>query len=215
MPHMRSTGFLLRGVFAGLILFCSHGVYAISFQFNYIPAGGVGFDDPVFGTARRSALEQAANQFGGWFNHNATITLDATSTDDPGSSTLASAISEFVSQGPGFGFSEVAANKAIFGNDLNGGSADGVVDVNWGNNWEVSANPADVSVTEYDFYSTIYHELAHVLGFLTSSFDGTGTDLFGFPPPNPGEWTYFDQFVVDGNGNTIVDPATFILNQGY
>ena len=58
--------------------------------------------------------------------------MDVTSLDDPQSDALAFASGEFVSQGPGFGLSEVVRRKILDGTDINGAAPDGTVDVNFG-----------------------------------------------------------------------------------
>ena len=47
---------------------------------------------------------------------------------------------------------------------------DGVVTVNWANPWSTSATAAGVPMTEYDFDSTMSHELLHAVGFLSSMY---------------------------------------------
>ncbi|MCA9050236.1 MAG: fibronectin type III domain-containing protein, partial [Planctomycetaceae bacterium] len=190
----------------------SRQLLTVNFSFNYQAAIGagsaIGFEDPTSGAARRAALEDAASRYGAMFANDATVVLDVTSSDNPGSGTLASAGSQYVASGsPGaFGGIEVVRNKIVNGNDLNGASADGSVDVNWGQNWEISSNPSDIDNTEFDFYSTIYHELTHALGF-ASVIDQNGDSLFGVQPGQPGNWSLFDRYIVDSAGTAVIDTS--------
>ena len=192
---------------------------AIMWNFDFVDVNtmsGVGFDDPVHGLARRQALIDAAAEYGSLFANTATIDIEVTSSDDPASPTLASAGSDFGPFTPGFGESEVVRNKVLTGgaNDINGAAPDGFVDVNWGvpEGWDLSPNAADVDPTMFDFYSTMFHELNHALGYLSIP-DELGDDGFGsVPDQDPGDWSQFDQFIVDINGNPVIDPTTFILN---
>jgi hypothetical protein len=154
---------------------------AITFQFEYGDPVGKGFKDPVYGAARQAALNTAAStfssMFGSHFNNSGTITLKATASDDPYGSTMASAGS-FAAPGssPGFNLGEVVRTKLQNnGLDLNGNKADGVVNVNFGKLWNVDFN-TPASSNENDFYTTIYHEFTHALGF-SSIIEESGVEL--------------------------------------
>ncbi|MDN5881587.1 MAG: PEP-CTERM sorting domain-containing protein, partial [Nitrosospira sp.] len=135
--------------------------------------------------------------------------LEATASDDA-SDTLASAGSKFTGPGSaGFNLGEVVRTKLQTGADLNGNNADGSLDINFGNAWELDFN-ATPSNAESDFYSTLFHEFTHVLGF-ASTIGQSGEPVFG--TQNAGSWSTFDSFIVDKNGARIIDPATFALNQ--
>jgi hypothetical protein len=203
------TGGLLASLLSSL---AAHA--AVNFQFDYADNPGTGFLDPVHGPIRQAALNTAAstfsNMFGSHFTNSGTIVLEARATNNPNSGELAAAGSELVNRGiPGFNLGEVVRTKLQTGVDLNGNRADGSVDVNFGNEWELDFNkPA--SNTQYDFYSTMYHEFTHTLGF--ASFIGEfGDPIFG--SPSAGNWNTFDRFIVDKNGTRIIDPATFAINQ--
>ena len=189
---------------------------AISFEFNYLDAAGFGFNDATNGTARKNALETSALQFSNLFSsiftESGTLTMDVTGSDDSSSSTLASAGSALVLSGSapaGFNIGEVVRAKLQTGTDLNDGDADGTVNVNFGQPWELdlTATPSD---SQYDFYSTMYHEFFHALGF-ASSMSQDGSPVFG--DKSAGNWVAFDQFIVDKNGNPVIDPSSFALNQ--
>lgn len=186
----------------------------VSFQFNYAGAvgSGIGFE-AANGQVRRDALELAAERLGSQFNETATISLGVTSKDSPASSTLASAGTEFNDTlVDGFSSNEVVRTKILTGTDLNGAANDGEVDVNWGLSWEISSNPADVSGTEYDFLSTMYHELLHAVGW-GSAISQTGNDLNDAAPTGQaGAWRYFDQFITNVSGTPVINGTTFALN---
>ena len=192
---------------------------AIDFDFIYSGSvgSGVGFEDPVLGQARRNALEEAAGVFGSWFDHTASITMNVTSIDDSSSSTLASAGTVVVGGGlRGFGNMEVIRTKIFTDFDRNFGSPDGSLNVNWAKNWEISSDPSDVvnvvGNRELDFFSVVFHELSHALGFF-SVIQEDGADRFGTTPPGRGRWSQYDQFISDKDGNTIIDTNSLVLNQ--
>ena len=189
----------------------------LTIDFDFVYAGSIGsgdgFEDSARGQARRDALELAGTQLGSIFDHTATITLSVTSTDDAMSDVLASAGSEFNAVPlNGFNGNEVVRHKILVGPDLNGADADGTVDVNWGQPWELSADPADVDATEYDFVSTMYHELLHAVGWLSVPSEA-GLDLNdNSPVGQAGAWSFFDKFITDMNGNPIIHPQTHALD---
>ncbi len=189
----------------------------ITFTFDYGTTDtGDGFWDPSQRPVRRGYMDTAASMFsdmfGSHFTNSATILLSATATNLPSSSNLASAGSSYQSgSGPGFTAKGVAQTKALSNVDLNGAAADGSINVNFGQPWSYSPTTA-VPAGQYDFYSTIFHEFTHVLGF-ASSIGQTGDPFFG--TKSAGQWVTFDQFLVDKNGNKVINPATFCAEPGY
>lgn len=208
------AGYASVAVFAALATVKPAGA-AILFNLNYDSnTDGVGFLDPINGAARQNAFQAAANEWGAQFDHTATIDLQVTSSEAPNSSTLASAGSLIFSI-PGFGNGELIRRKVLSDGaiDFNGADLDGVVDVNWGRNWGLSNDPNDVGSNEFDFRSVIFHELNHTLGF-SSLIEQDGSDLFGNGNNGiAGVWSQFDEFIVDINGNPVIDPVTGLLNQ--
>ena len=201
----------------GLLLGClSFGATAhatITFQFQYADAPGTGFLDPINGSSWQTALNTAASQFssmfGSHFSNSGTIVLQATASNDGSSDTLASAGSTFTNPGvPGFNLGEVVRTKLQTGVDLNGNAADGSVDVNFGNNWELNYN-VPASNSKYDFYSTVFHEFTHALGF-ASSIEQNGDPIYG--SWNAGSWSTFDSFIVDKNGERVINSSDYALN---
>ncbi|MHB1083663.1 MAG: PEP-CTERM sorting domain-containing protein [Thiobacillus sp.] len=201
------------GLLAGCLAFGSAAQAGIDFTFDYGANDGLGFWDPTYGAARQDAMAQSATafstMFGSYFSNSATILLQATATDLPSSSNLASAGSlAFSGNGAGFTVNEVVRTKALTGVDGNGAAADGFVNVNFGQPWNLSAGAT--SNVDFDFYSTIFHEYTHALGF-ASGINQDGSPFFGGSTA-AGEWTTYDQYLVDVNGTKVVN-TDFSLNQ--
>lgn len=98
--------------------------------------------------------------------------------------------------------------KLQIGTDLNGTTNDGTVEINFGQPWQL--NPAaPVASNEFDFVSTVYHELLHAVGFFASPAQN-GDPVFG--TTGAGEWGAFDQFIGDPNDTNIISSAG-ALNQ--
>lgn len=166
------------------------GNAAVIFQFNYTDVG-VGFNDPANGATRRGALELAGQIIGqsALGNYNATLNFEASGTAPP----LASATPAFEGNpaGGGFGDTNVVRNKVLSNGatDLNGAAVDGFVDFDFSTTfWEFELNVAP-SGGEFDFFSTIYHEFIHTLGWFDTIDPIFGTDPFGDGIGTPGEWT--------------------------
>lgn len=193
------------------------GSYAnagITFSFNFLDAAGTGFNDATHGADRRAALETAgtafSSLFASHFTNSGTVVLDVTGSDDSSSGTLASAGSNLIDPGvAGFGGSEVIRTKLQGGSDLNGLDADGSVNVNFGQPWQLAIGTTP-SASEFDFYSTLYHEFSHALGF-ASMISQSGAPIFG--TKSAGTWGAFDQYLTDVSGNHVIDSSTFGLNQ--
>ncbi|SCX90754.1 PEP-CTERM protein-sorting domain-containing protein [Nitrosospira sp. Nl5] len=201
------------GLLAACLSFGSANA-AVTFQFQYADPAGTGFLDPADGSSRQTALNTAASKFsdmfGSHFSNSGTVVLQATASDDANDDTLASAGSKLINLGgAGFNLGEVVRTKLLTGTDLNGNNVDGSLDVNFGNFWELDFN-ATPSNTEYDFYSALFHEFTHALGF-TSTMGQSGEPIFG--TQDTGSWSTFDSFLTDKNGARIIDPANFALNQ--
>lgn len=191
----------------------------IIFNFNFSGA----FTDGTNDAAQQGALITAGNlfstMFGSHFTNSATLVFDASGSDDPLSSTLASAGSNSIISA-GFGTGEIIRTKLISNGatDLNGAAADGIVDVNFGADWELDPNtPAQGSASAnptFDFYAAVFHEFTHALGFLSyiteAGDDGDGNGNNG----NPGTWSFFDQFMTDCGPNSLIDSGNLQTNQG-
>ncbi|MGK0187748.1 MAG: hypothetical protein ACI9R3_003538 [Verrucomicrobiales bacterium] len=180
---------------------------AVMFEFNY--SNGSQFTVGALGQARRTALEEAATALGSIFAHTATIQLTVTTSNSAQSDTLASAASEPTEVSDEFfGFAPgVVQNKILTGVDSNGVAADGSVDVNFGQPWDLDDQ---ISPNEFDFKATMIHELLHAVGFSSSIFSD-GTDIFETPVGEPGVWSTFDKFIAGTDGVAIIDDD-FALN---
>lgn len=210
--HRHARTALIGALLVSGLTFGSAAQAAISFQFNFLDSAGTGFNDSATGSTRQAALNNAASLystlFGQYFTNSGTIVLDATATDSPLSSNLASAGSEVVLFGStpaGFNLSEVVRTKLQTGVDANGASADGSVNVNFGRSWQLDSG-ATVTNSQFDFYSTVFHEFTHALGF-SSLINQDGTGLF-----STNNWGAYDQFLVDKNGNAAINHSTFAID---
>ncbi len=132
-------------------------------------ATGLGYDDPDFGPARRDEACQALQDISLLIRLNLTsITPDIlfeSSDNTLPSGALAGASTYFGYEYPG------ADNGALHRHILSGidprpgaGEFDAYVMTNWnGISWDVDS---DLNPSTYDFYSVIYHEAVHALGFM-------------------------------------------------
>lgn len=171
----------------------------ISFVFNY--GSGARF----WSDEAKAALQDSADALAAYFVISAPVTLvfDVSAVRSPFSSTLASTGSDLVSNGAGF-FNTVVQNKVLTGIDSNGSAADGSIEVNFGNPW---AYGDSVSNSQYDFKSTMMHEMLHAYGFLAYVDEAgwnTGTN-----------WTKFDSFIVTRADTKVINPSTYRFNTAY
>ena len=174
--------------------------------------------------AQQDAMNLAASNWGSIFGNVATIDLLIESSFDANGDGLMSAGSSFVElSNPGFGNVAIPPNKILTGNDLNGAVGaggsdngyDGVIEVNWGVNWELDINETpNLAEDEFDFYSTFYHEMTHIMGFdttisrLNNADPDVYVDIFDEGDETPGSWTRFDQFLTDSDGTAVINPNT-------
>ncbi|MEO0708989.1 MAG: DUF4114 domain-containing protein [Cyanobacteria bacterium J06649_5] len=154
--------------------------------------------------AQQDAFKLAAKQWGAQFANDATVDLIIESESSKFSNQLMGALPAI---GPkpasGFGDIGVVRNKVLAGKDLNGGKADARIKVNWGQNWELDFNETpNAAENEFDFYSTVYHELSHTLGFFS---EADFRDPYGTLFSQPGSWVAFDQYLTDSKGNSVFD----------
>lgn len=167
--------------------------------FNFVYGSG----SQYWTTEARNALQSAAMNLSSYFVVSApvTLTFDVTGNKSILSSTLATAGSDLVSDGAGF-FNTVVQEKVLTGVDANGSAADGEIDWNFGQPWAFGS----VGPNQYDFTSTVTHELVHTFGFLSN---------VGKAGSNTGQnWTTFDSFVVTANGSTPFN-SDFTWNTDY
>ena len=203
---------VLCAIVAGCLVFSSTAQASITINFD--------FDNTnyTWSDTQKAAMNNAAtgfsNMFGSHFSNSGSITLQATAYDDPEVNVLASAGSKTVWDSAGytgtFGANKVVRNILVNGTDLNGAEADGVVNVNFAY-FDVLDINATVPAGTYDFYSTLYHEFIHTLGF-ASGITQSGDDVWGNYTEGYGKWALFDQYLVDKNGNRVVG-NDYVLNQ--
>lgn len=168
------------GTSAGVLL--NQG--AITFSFNYTT--GAQYWSAEARDALRSAADGMATQF--LVTAPVVITYDVTAENSAASGKLAAAGSNLVSETAGF-LRTVVQNKLISGVDANGSAADGEIEWNFGHAWGLGDS---VGPDEYDFTSTVMHELLHSFGFL-SYIDERGK--------NTGRsWTSMDGLIVTSTG---------------
>lgn len=186
----------------GLAVSSMAGATGISISYNFV--GSNWTSDEM--SAMNSAATAFSSMFGSHFSNAGAITLNATAYNDTNVNVLASAGSEVVVTGGGtFGAGEVIRNKLQNGVDLNGASADGVVNVNFAYFTALGLQDP-VPATTYDLFSTLYHEFTHALGFL-SSLGYDGRPFVGSRHSGSGEWSAYDRFLVDASGNRVVDDS--------
>ncbi|MBU1228667.1 MAG: ribonuclease E [Proteobacteria bacterium] len=198
----------------GSLVFAPAAQANIVFQFDFgSPLTDAAFLDPTYGAERQAALQAAADSFSSMFashfSNSGTIRLDVTSSNDPASNTLASAGSYLYD----YGSAGVRSNGAVMtqlqtGANPFGATSLGTLDVNFAHNWQLNGN-LPVSNTQYDFTSTMFHELTHVLGF-AATIGQDGSPIFGTKAA--GEWDPFTNFLVNAAGVKVIN-ANFSLNQ--
>lgn len=144
-----------------------------------------------------NALQFAADKIASYIvvSQPVTLTFDVTGYSNPDSTTLASAGSDLRGFGPGY-FYSVVQNKLIRGFDSNFYLSDGVINVNFGNQWSFGD---DVGADQYDFVSVMMHEMMHAYGF-RSYLNDAGNN-------NGNQWPLFDSAIVDWTGTRLINDS--------
>ncbi len=153
----------------------------------------------------KAALQSSADQVAAYIvvSQPVTLTFDVTALNDPNSNTMASTGSDLTSSRAGF-YNTVVQNKILTGVDSNGSAADGTIDVNFGTGYALGDT---VSATQYDFKSTMMHEMLHAYGFLAY------VDEAGW---NKGtNWTKFDSFIGTSSGTKVISANGYKFNTLY
>lgn len=171
---------------------------AIDFDFTYNDPNG------YFTAEAKAALYQSAKRLSVYFLVNQktvlTYTVKSEYIED---GYLAAAGSGLSSTDPGF-WRSVVQEKLLSGVDTNGAQADGAIDWNWAYDW--GFYPA-VGGDQYDFTSTVMHELLHSFGFIA-----------GFDYPGDTEdtaWYSYAQFVTTREQDSPINSATYLWNSEY
>lgn len=186
---------------------------AVTFTFNYTDPAGEGFNAAgTLGMQRRGALDLAGQNFATAFSsYNANIIIDASqiSSSAPADALMGAASASGGPIANGFGLNEVVRNKVLSNGatDLNATDADGEVSVNFSQPWLLDVN-ATPTISQFDWYSTAYHELSHAMGFASSIFTTDGSGGVDQSGENPGAWNKFDQFLSDMDGNSVFSGNT-------
>ncbi len=190
------------GLLASCLAYGSAASAAVTIEYEWL---GVWTNEQK--TAMNTAASSFSSLFGSHFSNTGTITLAATAYDDIDTPVLASAGSEIAYVGNGtFGGGEVVRSLLQGGGDLNGSAtADGMVAVNFAYFTALGLNDTVPGGT-YDFYSTLFHEYTHALGF-ASSMNYDGQPYIGSRHSGGGEWATFDRFLVDADGFRVVSDS--------
>ena len=194
----------IKTTLAALSLICgssgsSHA--AISFQFNYL--------DASWSNEAKASLNTAAALISSYFpSYTTTLSMNVTGSN-ANTSTLASAGSQYSDITAGFGNLGVVGTKIQTGNDLNGAGNDGTVDANFFHSWSFGTT---VTMLQYDFTDTMFHELGHAMGF-TSLVAQNGQS--SFHSSTAGAFAPFDRFLTNGSGVSLVNGTTFTTNADW
>lgn len=200
---------LALALFAGAFPLLAHA--EINFVFTYTDAAGVGFNDATQGAARKAALQQTATLLNSYFpGYNATITMSVNGAETT-DGVLAAAGSNFNAAdvcNPGFGSRGDITVKVLGGADPNASTADGTVTVNfedqtWGLGDTIGPN-------DFDFKSTMLHELLHAMGF-SHSVEQNGSSACSQAAGTPGAWGPYDRYLGD-TGGVIINQSSFVLD---
>ncbi len=181
----------------------------VNFEFQYLDVG-TGFNDPVDGPARRIALDQAADQFATAFAaYDAEIVIEVVGSSPDGSLSSATASLVGTATSAGFGTHEVVLNKVLSNGetDLNDEAVDGTLAINFGQLWQLDPTVTP-SESQYDFQAAVYHELTHLMGFGSGIFTRGGLFAGDHLGRTTGEWSKFDQFLSDAEGNALITGVT-------
>ena len=169
----------------------------VTFTFNY------GTGSQYWNADSRATLQAAADAVAAYVvvNQPVNIVFDVTATSTT-SRTLATATSDLTSTNAGF-FGTVVQNKILTGIDPNGTKSDGLITVNFGMPWGFRDS---VSNSQYDFKSTLMHEVTHTLGFI-SFVDAPGKNTRT-------NWTKYDSFIVNSSKTKVIG-STYKFNTTY
>lgn len=184
----------------------------LTFTFTYSDPAGVGFNDAAQGPARRASLEQTAALAASYlpgYTANITMSVDGAETTD---GVLAAAGSNTTDRhgvcNPGFGARGDVGVKVLGGADPDPNAVDGTVTVNFEDQtWGLGDT---IAATDFDFKSTMLHELLHAIGF-SNSIDQAGASACSQAPGTPASWNPYDNFLGDTTGDVIND-TSFVLD---
>ncbi|XCI60173.1 hypothetical protein MPNTM1_01295 [Mycolicibacterium parafortuitum] len=166
---------------------------AVTFDFAYT-SGSDHWDDD-----KKAALQRAAEKLIQHFRvvKPVVLTYDVTGFYDPSVGTLANAYGLLISDQDGFWPSRIM-HEIITGEDSNGAEADGYINVNFAKPF---AFGDEVPGDQFDFTTTIMHELIHSFGFAL----GSGVNR---------RWHYFGKFMVNDEAKSLFN-GDYTINTQY
>ena len=172
----------------------------VTYVFNYTDGSN------LWTPEAKASLQNAADQVAAYIvvSQPVTLTFEVTALNDPNSDTMASAGSEITGSRAGF-YNTVVQNKILTGTDTNGSQVDGTIDVNFGTGY---AFGDIVGPNQYDFKSTMMHEMLHAYGFL-SYIDEAGYNS------RTVAWTKFDSFIGTKSGTKVINLSGYKFNTAY
>jgi hypothetical protein len=135
----------------------------VNFTVVYEDGAGVGFNDATLGTQRKAVVNAVLAYLQTVLDHNGTcaVTFEA-SLNNGASPTLATASTLYFTND---GFSNGAAFAHITTNvDPIPGQDDIFVTVNFGHNYNLDLGANTTSVSEFDLFTLLLHEITHGLG---------------------------------------------------
>lgn len=192
--------------FLSLLISQPNAKGAVNFIFDYSASTDFTGSSSL-AVERRASLEAVAALVGSWFKHTNSVTIAVTSSNDPNSTFLATAGSNYTSAGtPGFTYQGFVQKAILTGTGAPSGP-DGTVNVNFGVDWDLDDS---VSANAFDFKAVMIHELLHAAGFL-SEIEQNG-NMSGSAPGTPTEATLFDKYVTDAAGNPVINRSTFSVD---
>lgn len=183
----------------------------ITFVFTYTDPMGVGFNHATLGTARKTALQETATLLNSYFpGYTATVNMSVNGAETT-DGVLAAAGSNFNAAGicnPGFASRGDVGLIVLGGTDPNAGAADGTVTVNFEDQtWGLGDT---VATGDFDFKSTMLHELLHAMGW-SHSVTQAGASACSQAAGTPAAWVPYDRYLGD-NAGLIINQTTFVLD---
>lgn len=172
------------------------GESAVTFQFTYDSAAG----GDLWTDEAKAALNVAAETLGGYFSaYDAVIHMQVSGSNE-NTLVLASAGAGYMNLSSGFGNLGMVGDKILSNGaiDPNGPGYDGSVNANFFRPWSFTDT---VGAGQFDFISTMIHELGHALGF-SSGLDSSGASMLG-----TGMYSPFDQFIINGAGERMISES--------
>lgn len=193
----------------------------MEFNIAYNPAGGNCTNPQPWPQDAKDAFEYVLNVWGSLLNITHTIVVAACYQPDADPNTLASAgpvtsPANFTNAPVANAAYAIGLANQLANSDLNGSGYEIDANANTNISWYFKMD-SNVPVNQFDFVSTMLHEIAHGLGFLDSMAidDGTGDNecngtlnvgCYQEPP------TIYEFFVVNGNGELLIDTNVFNNN---